>query len=62
MMDQLVTYKHSFKADAVRYTDEELARMEAATMAPARPVDTAAQRRQHASPWHNNVAQAAQPV
>lgn len=46
MMDQLVTYKHTFKADAVRYTEEELAKMEAATMAPARPVDTAAQRRQ----------------
>lgn len=46
MMDQLVTYKHSFKADALRYTDEELAKMEAATMAPPRPVDTAAQRRQ----------------
>lgn len=46
MMDQLVAYKHTFKADAVRYTDEELARMEAATMAPPRPVDTAAQRRQ----------------
>lgn len=46
MMDQLVTYKHSFKADAVRYTEEELAKMEAATMAPPRPVDTAAQRRQ----------------
>ncbi|MDP1844204.1 MAG: M20/M25/M40 family metallo-hydrolase [Sediminibacterium sp.] len=46
MMDQLVTYKQSFKADAVRYTDEELAKMEAATMAPTKPVDTAAQRRQ----------------
>ncbi len=29
--DQLVDYKHSFKADAVRYTDEELAKMAAAT-------------------------------
>lgn len=46
MLDQLTNYKHSFKADAVRYTDEELAKMEAATLAPARPVDTAAQRRQ----------------
>lgn len=46
MLDQLTTYKHSFKADAVRFTDEELAKMEAATIAPARPVDTAAQRRQ----------------
>ena len=46
MLDQLTNYKHSFKADAVRYTDEELAKMEAATLAPARPLDTAAQRRQ----------------
>lgn len=29
--DQMVDYKHSFKADAVRYTDEELAKMAAAT-------------------------------
>jgi Zn-dependent M28 family amino/carboxypeptidase len=46
MPDNLIPYKHSFKADAVRFTDEELAKMEAATLAPARPVDTAAQRRQ----------------
>lgn len=46
MMDQLVAYKHTFKADAVRYTDEELARMEAATMTPTRPIDTAGLRRQ----------------
>ena len=29
--DQLIEYKHSFKADAIRYTDEELAKMAAAT-------------------------------
>lgn len=29
--DQLIDYKHSFKADAIRYTDEELAKMAAAT-------------------------------
>ena len=46
MLDQMVTYKHSFKADAVRYTDEQLAAMEAAQPPTPRPVDTAAQRRQ----------------
>jgi carboxypeptidase Q len=29
--DQLIDYKHSFKADAIRFTDEELAKMAAAT-------------------------------
>ena len=46
MMDQSVAYNHTFKPDAFRYTDEELAKMTAAQMAPARPVDTAQQRRQ----------------
>ena len=46
IMDQMVTYKQSFKADAVRYTDEDLNKMAAATMVPQRTVDTALQRRQ----------------
>jgi len=46
IMDQMVAYKHTFKADAERYTDEELNKMAIATMAPQRTVDTALQRRQ----------------
>jgi len=42
----MVAYKHTFKADAERYTDEDLSKMAAATMAPQRTVDTALQRRQ----------------
>lgn len=34
IIDQTNEYKHSFKADAVRYTDEQLARMAAATPPP----------------------------
>ncbi len=34
--DQLSEYKHSFKADAFRYTDEELSKMAAAAPAPQR--------------------------
>jgi Zn-dependent M28 family amino/carboxypeptidase len=45
IIDQMNPYKLSFKADAVRYTDEDLAKMEAATMQATRPVDTAQQRR-----------------
>ena len=45
IIDQATPYKQSFKADAIRYTDEELAKMAAATMQPSRPVDTAQQRR-----------------
>ncbi|MES2004466.1 MAG: M20/M25/M40 family metallo-hydrolase [Bacteroidota bacterium] len=50
IMDVLNTYKPSFKADAIRYTDSALAVMAAAKPAPPRvapnPNDTAAQRRQ----------------
>jgi hypothetical protein len=49
IIDQTTPYKHSFKADAVRYTDAELDAMAKATApaaAPRQPVDTAAQRRQ----------------
>lgn len=48
IIDQTTPYKHSFKADAVRYTDAELDAMAKATMPAAarQPVDTAAQRRQ----------------
>ena len=45
ILDQENIYKQSFKADAVRYTDEELEKMAAATMQPSRPIDTAQQRR-----------------
>jgi hypothetical protein len=45
IIDQATPYKQSFKADAIRYTDEELAKLAAATMQPSRPVDTAQQRR-----------------
>lgn len=45
IIDQATPYKQSFKADAIRYTDEELAKMAVATMQPSRPVDTAQQRR-----------------
>ncbi len=37
IVDQLTEYKHSFKADAVRYTDSQLARMAAATPPPVNP-------------------------
>lgn len=48
IIDQTTPYKHSFKADAVRYTDADLDAMAKATApaAPRQPVDTAAQRRQ----------------
>lgn len=47
ILDQATDYKHSFKADAVRYTDEELAKMAAAEPAAprGRTPDTAQQRR-----------------
>jgi len=45
IIDQATPYKQSFKADAVRYTDDELEKMAAATMQPSRPIDTAQQRR-----------------
>ena len=45
IIDQATPYKQSFKADATRFTDEELAKMAAATLQPTRPVDTAQQRR-----------------
>jgi hypothetical protein len=49
ILDQQNVYKHSFTADAKRYTDEELATMAAAKPAAPRsaaaPTDTAAQRR-----------------
>ncbi len=45
MMDQTVAYNHTFKPDAVRYTEEDLAKIAAAQMAPVRPIDTAQQRR-----------------
>lgn len=45
IIDQDAPYKLSFKADATRYTDEELAKMAAATKQETRPVDTAQQRR-----------------
>ena len=45
IIDQATPYKQSFKADAVRYTEEELEKMAAATMQPSRPIDTAQQRR-----------------
>lgn len=48
IIDQTTPYKHSFKADAVRYTDAELDAMAKTTIPAAarQPVDTAAQRRQ----------------
>lgn len=48
IIDQTTPYKHSFKADAVRYTDAELDAMAKTTISAAarQPVDTAAQRRQ----------------
>jgi hypothetical protein len=49
IMDQTNVYKHSFKADAVRFTDEDLAKMAAAKMTPNPQggglPDTAAMRR-----------------
>jgi carboxypeptidase Q len=46
ILDQENVYKQSFKADAARYTDEELAKMEAAAApAIAKTPDTAQQRR-----------------
>lgn len=49
MLDQAVVYKHSFKADAVRYSDAELQAMAAAQPSAPRnqpnPNDTAASRR-----------------
>ena len=47
IIDQLNVYKQSFKADAVRYTDEELAKMAAATPQAGgrrQPTDTAQMR------------------
>lgn len=44
VLDQAAEYKHSFKADASRYTDAELSNM--AEAKPAAPFDTAAMRRQ----------------
>lgn len=48
ILDQTTSYKQSFKADAVRYTDAELETMAnaKAPAAPRQPADTAAQRRQ----------------
>lgn len=48
IIDQTTPYKHSFKADAIRYTDAELDAMAKTTIPAAarQPVDTAAQRRQ----------------
>ena len=50
VMDQLLPYKPSFKADAHRYEDSELVRMAGAKLQPQRaapdPTDTAAARRQ----------------
>ncbi len=43
MMGRDDVYKHTFKADALRYTEEDLAKMAAFEI---KPVDTAAQRRQ----------------
>ena len=37
IIDQLSEYKHSFKADAYRFTDEQLAKMAAVTPAPPNP-------------------------
>lgn len=48
-------YKQSFKPDAARYTDDELAKM--ATAAPAAPMDTAAQRRQREAFMRNSGGQ-----
>ena len=49
ILDQLVSYKHSFKADATRFTDAELQAMAAAKPTPPRAMpnanDTAATRR-----------------
>ena len=49
ILDQAIVYKHSFKADAVRYSDAELQAMAAAQPTPQRvapnPNDTAAARR-----------------
>ncbi|SKA07922.1 M28 family metallopeptidase [Sediminibacterium ginsengisoli] len=49
ILDQPTDYKHSFKPDAFRYTDEELAKMAAeqpqAPRQAANPADTAAMRR-----------------
>jgi hypothetical protein len=49
ILDQAIVYKHSFKADAVRYSDAELQAMAAAQPTPPRvapnPNDTAAARR-----------------
>ncbi|MEN9684619.1 MAG: hypothetical protein RLZZ28_405 [Bacteroidota bacterium] len=54
ILDQLTNYKQSFKADASRYTDDELAKMsDAKPIAPRAPgaggTDTAALRRQFAA-------------
>lgn len=45
IIDQATPYKMSFKADAVRYTDEDLEKMAGAAKQESRPVDTAQQRR-----------------
>ncbi len=48
IIDQSTAYKHSFKADAIRFSDEDLAKMAAATMsagARSGQMDTAQQRR-----------------
>lgn len=45
VLDREDPYQQSFKADAVRFTDEQLADMQSATNRSAAPRDTAAQRR-----------------
>ncbi len=53
IIDQLNEYKHSFKADAVRYTDEQLAKMAAVTPAPPSPATRCrASRRSSSSRTH----------
>lgn len=47
LLDRLDPYKHSFKADAIRYTDEDLAKI--ASAKPQPPMDTAAMRRNAAA-------------
>lgn len=55
LLDTLAMYNQSFKTDAIRFTDEELARM--ATAQPAPPADTAAMRRLFAARGAGNNPQ-----
>lgn len=62
IIDQSTTYKQSFKADAIRYTEEDLAKMASATLSAggrvAQATDTVQQRRMREQMTRNGGARA----